>query len=213
MKNARILLALGVLLLALLMAPPRARAGSSDNIRTSFVRDDLETPRFQISTETSYLWGFIGNPHSYEVAAQFVTARMRWGAIHGDGFFHGYNQLYFLVMAEPFTRGWENHYFGISTGFRYNFVRRGSHLTPFVSGGVGLGGVDSTRRQESGSLGQNFTFNILTAVGVACQLDEHWSVTAAVQYEHLSNAGLSEPERPNSSLNLIGPQLGVTYSF
>ena len=190
-----------------------AESNRVDKINSRFVRDDLEAPSFEVSTETAYLLGVFGNPHSYEVAAQFVTARWRWGAIHGDGIFHGYNQFYFLVMGEAFTRGYENHYFGISTGFRYNFVHAGSRFTPYISGGIGLGDVDATRRAEPGSLGQSFTFNILTAVGVTYKINDHWRATVGAQYEHLSNAGLSEPERSNSSLNLIGPQIGLTCTF
>jgi hypothetical protein len=35
-------------------------------------------------------------------------------------------------------------------------------------------------------------------------------VNVGVLYQHLSNAGLTDP---NPSLNLIGPQIGATYSF
>jgi hypothetical protein len=35
-------------------------------------------------------------------------------------------------------------------------------------------------------------------------------VNAGLLYQHLSNAGITSP---NPSLNLLGPQLGATYSF
>lgn len=171
--------------------------------------DELDAPRFELAAESAYLMGIIGNPNSYEIGAQFITARMRWGAVHSDGWLRGYNQVYFLVMGEPIFRGPENYYYGISTGLRYNFVRPGARVIPYISGGVGLGWIDS-HANIYGAQGQDFTFNILTAAGVEYKINDHWKATAGVLYQHLSNAAQTDP---NPSLNLLGPQLGLTYSF
>ncbi|MDP9254716.1 MAG: acyloxyacyl hydrolase, partial [Verrucomicrobiota bacterium] len=107
------------------------------------------------------------------------TARWRWGAVHRDSWLQGYNQLYVLAMAEPIFRGPENGYFGISVGLRYNFVKPGARFVPYVSGGLGLGWIDS-HAQVYGAQGQDFTFNILTAVGVSYKMTDHWKATAGV---------------------------------
>jgi hypothetical protein len=178
--------------------------------RTNANGDVIDAPDVEVSTETAYLLGIIGNPNSYEIGAQFVTARWRWGVNDNDeSFFRGYNQFYFLVMAEPIFRGPENHYFGISTGLRYNFARPGSRFVPYASGGVGLGFIDS-HPNIPGAQGQDFTFNILTAVGVSYQINDRWKANIGLLYQHLSNA---QQTNPNPSLNLLGPQIGVTYSF
>jgi opacity protein-like surface antigen len=182
--------------------------GGGETVSTR-IAEDLDAPRFEISTESAYLLGIIGNPNSYEIGAQFVTGRVRWGAVHSDGWLRGFNQVYLLAMAEPIFRGPENYYFGISTGLRYNFVRPGSRLVPYISGGIGIGYIDS-RPQVPGAQGEDVTFNILTAMGVSYKLDNHWKANAGILYQHLSNAGLTDP---NPSLNLLGPQLGMTYSF
>lgn len=171
--------------------------------------DELSAPTLEIAAETSYLLGIIGNPNSYEIAAQFITARLRWGIIDGNTWLRGYNQIYFLAMAEPIFRGPENLYYGISAGLRYNFVRPGSRLIPYVSGGAGLGWIDSAA-DRNGAQGQDFTFNILSAIGVSWELNDQWKATAGVLYQHLSNGGQTDP---NPSLNLLGPQLGLTYAF
>lgn len=190
-----------------------ANAGP-DRLSTRFVNDDADAPSFEVSTASTYMLGSFGNPHAYEIAAQFITARLRWGAIHDpDSWLRGYNQVYFSVMGEWFARGLENRYFGISAGLRYNFVQPNWRFVPYISGGVGLGEVDATRARTPGALGQDFTFNVLTAIGVSYKLNEHWKAEIGLQYQHLSNAGLSEPERPNSSLNSIGPEFGITYVF
>ncbi len=197
-------------LLCLLCLTSLAEAGDGAAV-THLLRDssELEAPRFEIAAESAYLLGSLANPNSYEVAAQFLTARLRWGTIQRDSWLRGYNQVYFLAMAEPILRGPENYYFGISTGFRYNLVQPGWRLIPYISGGVGLGWLDS-HAEVPGAQGQDFTFNILSAIGVSYQVNDHLKVNVGGPYQHLSNAGQTDP---NPSLNLFGPQLGVTYSF
>ena len=191
-----------------LFAPVAHAAG--DRISTHFASTEtVDASSFEVSSETAYLVGIIGNPNSYEVASQFFTARWRWGVVEKDSWLQGYNQVYATFMAEPLTRGPENHYFGISLGFRYNFAKPGARFVPYVSGGVGLGWLDS-HANVYGAQGQDFTFNILTAVGVSYKVNDHWKINAGVLYQHLSNAAQTDP---NPSVNLLGPQLGVTYVF
>jgi opacity protein-like surface antigen len=171
--------------------------------------DILDPPRFEVAAESAYLLGFFNNPNSYEIGAEFLTGRVRWGVIQNDSWLRGYNQFYISAMAEPIFRGVENHYFGFDFGFRYNFVRPGSRFIPYFSGGVGLGWIDS-HPDMRGSQGQDFTFNILSALGISYKIDNHWKVDAGVLYQHLSNGDQTDP---NPSLNLIGPQIGLSYSF
>jgi len=205
MKFLRITL---VALILGLFAPLALAAG--DRISTHFTPSDVvEAPNFEVSSETAYLVGIIGNPNSYEVAAQFFTARWRWGVVERDSWLQGYNQVYATLVAEPIVRGPENYYFGISLGFRYNFAKPGARFVPYVSGGLGLGWIDS-HANVFGAQGQDFTFNILTAVGVSYKVNDRWKWNAGVLYQHLSNGGQTDP---NPSVNLLGPQLGVTYVF
>src|SRR2546430_2883494 len=139
MKFLRLLL---LILVFGLVAPLTRAAG--DRISTHFSSTDtVEAPSFELASETAYLVGIIGNPNSYEVAAQFFTARWRWGVVERDSWLQGYNQVYALFMAEPLTRGPENFYYGISVGFRYNFAKPGARFVPYASGGICLGCVGS----------------------------------------------------------------------
>ena len=205
MKLCRI----AVVVLVVGMFAPLARA-AGDRISTRFTSSEVvEAPSFELAGETAYMVGIIGNPNSYDVAAQFFTARWRWGTIQNDSWLQGYNQVYALFMVEPVLRGPENFYYGISVGLRYNFAKPGARLVPYVSGGVGLGWIDS-HADTFGAQGQDFTFNILTAVGVSYQINDHWKATAGILYQHLSNAAQTDP---NPSLNLLGPQIGFTYNY
>jgi opacity protein-like surface antigen len=183
-------------------------AGTEGPVAAS-VRDELDPHRFELALESGYLLGFINSPHSYEIGAAFLTGRVRWGVVQSDNWLRGYNQFYISGIAEPIFRGIENHYFGLNFGMRYNFVQPGTRFIPYVSGGVGLGWIDS-HPNIPGAQGQDFTFNILTAAGVSYQLNDHWNVNAGILYQHLSNGGQTSP---NPSLNLIGPQVGLTCSF
>jgi lipid A 3-O-deacylase len=203
----KILRILSVFFLASICAP--LARGGGDRVSTHFTPDDSDAPSFEMATETAYMLGVIGNPNSYEIGAQFLTARWRFGPVYREGFFRGYNQFYVLAMAEPIVRGPENHYFGISVGLRYNFLRPESRFTPYLSGGVGLGWIDSHANID-GAQGQDFTFNCLAAFGVSYKISDQWKATAGLVYQHLSNGGQTDP---NPSLNLLGPQIGLTYSY
>lgn len=171
--------------------------------------DVLDPPRFEVAVQSAYLLGVFGNPNSYEIASQFVTGRIRWGVNDSNNWTRGYNQFCLTLMAEPIIRGIENHYFGVNFGGRYNFVQRNWRIVPYFAGGLGLGWIDSSPDLR-GSQGQDFTFNILTAIGFTYPINDRWKLDAAAQYQHLSNGGQTDP---NPSLNLIGPQIGLSYSF
>ncbi len=145
----------------------------------------LDLPRVEMAVESAYLLGVFGNPNSYEIGAEFLTARVRWGTINTDSWFRGYNQFYVSAMAEPIFRGVENHYFGLNFGSRYNFVRPGTRFVPYISAGLGLGWI-------------------------SYKMNDHWKLNAGILYQHLSNGGQTDP---NPSLNLLGPQVGLDYSF
>jgi lipid A 3-O-deacylase len=183
--------------------------GGTEQPRAEAAIEELNPQRFELAVESGYLFGAINPPADYEIGAEFLTARVRWGVVQSDTWLRGYNQFYVSAIAEPIFRGIENHYFGFNLGMRYNFVRPGSRFVPYVSGGLGAGWIDS-HPEVSGGQGQDFTFNILSAAGISYLVNDHWKVSVGALYEHLSNGGQTDP---NPSLNLFGPQVGVTYSF
>ena len=179
---------------------------SQENVAPS---DELNPHRIEFGFETGYLFGAINPPADYQIGALFLTERIRWGVIRSDSWLRGYHQFYISAIAEPIFKGIENHYFGFNIGFRYNFVQPHSRFVPYISGGVGAGGIDS-HPEVSGGQGQDFTFNILSAAGISYIVNDHWKLDVGALYQHLSNGGQTDP---NPSLNLFGPQMGVTYSF
>src|SRR5438067_527481 len=183
--------------------------GGAEQSRVATATEEFNPPRFEFAIESAFLFGAINPPRSYQIGAEFLTARVRWGVVRSDVWLRGYNQFYISAIAEPIFRGIENHYFGLNFGMRYNFVRPRSRLVPYISGGLGLGWIDS-HAEIPGGQGQDFTFNILTAAGISYKMNDHWKLNAGILYQHLSNGGQTDP---NPSLNLLGPQVGATYSF
>src|SRR5467141_3395544 len=181
----------------------------TEQTHTEATTEELNPQRFELAVESGYLFGAINPLADYEIGAEFITARVRWGVMQRVTWLRGYNQFYVSAIAEPIFRGIENHYFGLNFGGRYNFVQPGRRLNPYISGGLGLGWIDSPPSIPGGQ-GQDFTFNILTAAGVSYSVNESWKIDIGVLYQHLSNGGQTDP---NPSLNHIGPRIGVTYSF
>lgn len=173
------------------------------------ITNEFNPHRIEFALESGYLFGAINPPTDYQVGALFLTERIRWGVIRNDSWLRGYHQFYISAIAEPIFKGIENHYFGFNVGLRYNFVQPRWRLVPYISGGVGAGGIDS-HPEVPGGQGQDFTFNILSAAGVSYIVNDHWKVDIGVLYQHFSNRGQTDP---NPSVNLFGPQLGVSYSY
>src|SRR5206468_12247868 len=166
--------------------------GGTTETQVEPMASNFNPPRFEFAIESAYLLGAINAPASYEVGAEFLTGRIRWGVVDGDTWLRGYNQFYVSAMAEPIFRGIENYYFGFNLGFRYNFAPRGSRFVPYISVGVGGGWIDS-HANISGAQGQDFTFNILSAVGMSYSVNEHWKLNVGALYQHLSNGGQTDP--------------------
>ena len=171
--------------------------------------NEFDPHQIDFALEAGYLFGAINPPTDYQIGALFLTERIRWGVTRSDNWLRGYNQFYISAIAEPIFKGIENHYFGFNLGFRYNFVQPHSRFVPYFSGGVGAGAIDS-HPEVPGAQGQDFTFNILSAAGVSYIIDDHWKVDVGALYQHFSNRGQTDP---NPSLNLFGPQMGLSYSF
>ena len=183
--------------------------GGTEQSGTELSATELNPRSFEFAVESGYLFGAINPPANYQIGAEFLTARIRWGVVRSDSWLRGYNQFYISGIAEPIFRGIENNYIGFNLGMRYNFVRPGSRLVPYFSGGVGAGWIDS-HPEVPGGQGQDFTFNILSAVGVSYVVNDHWKINVGALYQHLSNGGQTDP---NPSLNLFGPRVGVTCLF
>ena len=208
-RSARMKYAKGSAVLVFVSVCFQLFGGTPETNVQAIATDEFNPHRIEFALDTGYLFGAINPPTDYQIGAFFLTERIRWGIIRSDNWLRGYHQFYITAMAEPIFKGIENHYFGFNVGFRYNFVQPHCRFVPYISGGVGAGGIDS-HPEVPGGQGQDFTFNILSAAGVSYIVNDNWKVEVGALYQHFSNGGQTDP---NPSLNLFGPQMGVSYSF
>jgi len=107
--GSRALKIFACVLSAMVVAGTAVRAGVGTDRPFAAAPEVLDPPRFEVAADSAYLLGVLGNPNSYEIGAEFLTARVRWGVRQDEGWLRGYNQFYVLAMAEPIFRGPENH--------------------------------------------------------------------------------------------------------
>lgn len=126
------------------------------------------------------------------------------------GWLRGYSEFFFRGDYDQIVWGPENHYEGIYAGPRYNFVQPGWKIIPFVEGGVGIGFADANPAQ--GGLGQDFNFSFEVAAGMKYNFCGDFFARLEIQYQHISNAGLSAPI-PNNQIDALGPKVSIGYAF
>jgi opacity protein-like surface antigen len=156
-----------------------------------------------------------GEPNqAYTIIPITLTASLKLDDVGLDnqwgGIVRGYSEFFFRGEYDEIVHGPENHYGGLVVGPRYNFVQPGWKLIPYVEGGVGFDFADS--RPQLGGLGQDFNFTFIVGAGAKYCITDDFFVRLGVEYQHLSNAGLSDPI-PNHPIDGLGPKLSFGYSF
>ncbi len=155
-----------------------------------------------------------GTYAGYRIEPIELTAALAVDDVSLDNFlggvFRGYTEFLFRGQYDNIDKGPEDRYAGILVGPRYNFVQPGWKIIPYVEGTVGVG--FATSRPELGGLGQDFNFTFEVGAGAKYQINCDWSVRLGVQYQHMSNAGLSAPAK-NNPIDALGPIVSLGYSF
>ncbi|SRR5260221_3023208 len=213
------ILKLGVTCLVVAMALSFSRATAGTDMK------EIAAPQcccadkdWTLELGSGALWSNVrsGAPNqAYTIVPISFTASLKLDEVSLDnflgGWLRGYTEFYFRGDYDQIVHGPENHYAGVLFGPRYNFVQPGWVIIPFVEGGVGLGFADSN--PQAGGLGEDFNFSFDVAAGAKYNINCDWFVRLAVEYQHISNAGLSEPTNPNHPIDALGPKLSFGYSF
>ncbi len=214
--NLKVFLIWGTLLAALSL--PRAMAGAEMKEITPPCCCSCSEKDWTIELGSGAAWSNVrrGLPNqAYTLVPVSLTASLKLDDVSLDhfmgGWLRGYTEFYFRSDYDQIVHGPETHYEGFMAGPRYNFVQPGWKIIPFVEGGIGLGFANSNPAR--GGLGQDFNFSFDVAAGARYNIDCDWFVRLAVQYQHVSNAGLSEPQSPNHPIDALGPKLSFGYSF
>jgi opacity protein-like surface antigen len=197
---------------------PRAMAGTDMKAETNTPPSCCSEKDWTIELGSGVSWSNVrsGQPNqAYTVVPILFTASLKLDDVGLDnylgGFLRGYSEFFFRGDYEQIVHGPENHYEGIMVGPRYNFVQQGWPVIPYIEGGVGLGFADSN--PEQGGLGEDFNFSFEAGAGVKYNINDDFFVRLGVEYQHVSNAGLSEPANPNHPIDELGPKISFGYSF
>jgi opacity protein-like surface antigen len=156
-----------------------------------------------------------GQPNqAYTVIPISLSASLKLDDVGLDnymgGWLRGYSEFFFEGQYEQIVHGPETHFEGLMVGPRYNFVQPGWKVIPYVEGGVGFDFADSN--PGVGGLGQDFNFTFEAGAGAKYMICQDFFVRLGVEYQHLSNAGLSDPI-PNHPIDELGPKLSFGYAF
>ena len=114
-------------------------------------------------------------------------------------------ELLIEPLANVVVRPGANAEIGCSFPLRYS-VRLSSWFSPYVE--VGLGFLYTT--QHVHEQGSQFNFTTQLGIGTQFTLSDHYALTAGYRFRHMSNAGLSTPNR---GVDFHFGVIGLTYIF
>ena len=141
-----------------------------------------------------------------------MIASLRWQIDDAGGpwILRGNWDLEASAAVTLIPRGPETRYFAWIMGFRRNFVPRRGRIAPYFDGRAGLGDINA--KEPLGILyaqGQDFTFTLNMGSGVRYNFNSRYSISAGLNWMHISNLYLSQPQFPNYGINVYGPMFGI----
>jgi len=154
--------------------------------------------------------GYTRAPLNYTLVPIIASLRWQLNDVDGPWLFRGNWDMTFSGAATAFARGPETHYFSYDMGIRRNFVPHRGKIAPYFDGRLGMGRIDA--KEPLGILyaqGQNFTFTVNMGSGVRYNFNPRYSISAGLNWMHISNLYLSEPKFANYGINVYGPMLGI----
>ena len=146
----------------------------------------------------------------YTLVPVFASLRWQIDDVKGWSFLRGNWDMTVTGSVTAIPRGPETRYFSYIMGLRRNFVPRNWKVTPYFDGRLGLGEIDA--KGPLGVLyaqGQNFTFTVNMGSGVRYNFNPKYSVSAGLNWMHISNLYLSQPQFANYGINVYGPIFGI----
>ncbi len=141
-----------------------------------------------------------------------IIASLRWHVtnVGWRWIFRGNMDFTFSGSLTVIPRGPETHFYSFDFGIRRNFVYRNWKVVPFFEQRGGAGIINA--KEPLGVLfaqGQNLTFTYNLGVGARYNIDSKYSFSAGMNYMHVSNAYLSQPQFYNYGINVYGPMIGL----
>ncbi len=154
--------------------------------------------------------GYNTTPLNYTLVPIIASLRWQMDDVGGPWIFRGNWDLTASAAFTVIPRGPETRYIAWIMGIRRNFVPRHGRLAPYFDGRLGLGNIDA--KEPLGIIwaqGQDFTFTVNMGSGVRYNFNPRYSISAGLNWMHISNLYLSEPKFANYGINVYGPMFGI----
>ena len=154
--------------------------------------------------------GYTKTPLNYTLVPIIASLRWQVDDVGGPWIFRGNWDIEASATVTLIPRGPETRYIAWIMGFRRNFVPRRGRIAPYFDGRLGLGNIDA--KEPAGVVfaqGQDFTFTMNMGSGVRYNLNPRYSISAGLNWMHISNLYLSQPKFANYGINVYGPMFGV----
>ena len=154
--------------------------------------------------------GYNMTPLKYTLVPNIASLRWQLDSVRGPWILRGNWDLSFSGALVVIPRGPETHYGAYIMGIRRNFVRPHCRIAPYVDGRLGLGDINA--KEPLGvqfAQGQDFTFTMNLGAGARYNFSRRGSISAGMNWMHISNLYLSEPKFLNYGINVYGPMAGI----
>jgi len=154
--------------------------------------------------------GYTMTPLKYTLVPIIASVRWQMDDVDGPWIFRGNWDLTASGAVVVIPRGPETRYFAWIMGIRRNFVPRNPRVAPYFDLRLGLGNIDA--KGPKGAVwaqGEDFTFTFNLGSGARYNFNPRYSISAGINYMHISNFYLSEPRYANYGINVYGPMFGL----
>ena len=162
--------------------------------------------------ESGYLKN-IGNntPIDYEIIPTQLTFRspVMWNLLDGGDGSKLVVRNRFAGIFETFVRGPEDYYLGLSAAPSLEYWFPSEKTSLFFSIGGGFGWTNSSGG-DGGGMGQDFTLNWFSQLGIRQSITEDLSILGSAYFTHHSNGGMTDP---NPGIDALGFTVGLGWKF
>ncbi len=170
------------------------------------------TDHWEFVVESGYLWNIGDNtPIDYEIVPTQLTFRspVMWNLFDGADGSKLVVRNRFAAIFETITAGPEDYYIGASAApsLEYWFPSEKTSIFFSIGGGIGL---TNSSGGEDGGMGQDFTLNWFSQLGVRQSLTEDISLLGGAYFTHHSNGGMTDP---NPGIDALGFTVGLGWKF
>ncbi len=162
--------------------------------------------------------GDVYNTYPLKYTLVPIIASLRWqmDGVGGPKILRGNWDLTLSGSITAIPRGPESRYLAYIMGIRRNFVPRNSRIAPYLDIRLGVGNIDAQGpKGVAYAQGEDLTFTMGMGSGVRYNFSPRYSISAGLNFMHISNLDLSEGNgKPswgvrNYGINVYGPMVGI----